>query len=148
MNRARWADFAASAPELAAFGVQRFNSAVAYLGTLSAEGLPRVHPVTPIIADELYLFMEPSSPKGKDLERGSPYTLHCGVADSSGGEGEFYVRGHGRPVRDAAERAVAVAAASYQPAERYILFALSVEFAFMNVYTAAEPKRMRWELGD
>lgn len=111
----RWADFAADAPELAAFGATRLNAAVAYIATVSAEGTPRVHPVTPILSDELYVFMEPNSPKGKDLQRGSAYSLHCGVANSSGGEGEFYVRGHGRLVTDPAERARAVAAASYAP---------------------------------
>lgn len=143
----RWADFAASAPELAAFGAERLGSAVAYIATVTADGMPRVHPVTPILGDELYLFMEPNSPKGKDLQRGSAYSLHCGVADSSGGQGEFYVRGHGRLVTDPAERALAVAAASYAPAERYILFTLSVEFAFMNVYTENEPIRRRWQAG-
>lgn len=141
----RWADFAASAPDLAAFGASRLNGVVAYIATVSAAGAPRVHPVTPILADELYLFMEPTSPKGKDLQRGSAYSLHCSVENSSGGEGEFYVRGHGRLVTDPAERAKAVAAASYTPAERYVLFALSVEFAFMNVYTEAEPIRQRWQ---
>lgn len=148
MSWVRWADFAASAPELAAFGAQRFSSGVAYLGTVSAEGMPRVHPVTPIFTNELYLFMEPNSPKGKDLERGSLYALHCGVANASGGEGEFYLRGRGRRVHSADERALAAAAASYQPAERYILLALSVEFAFMNVYTDTEPRRMRWQAPD
>lgn len=148
MSGVRWADFAASAPELAAFGAQRFSSGVAYLGTVSALGAPRVHPVTPILADELYLFMEPSSPKGKDLERGSLYALHCGVANASGGECEFYLRGRARRVHSADERALAAAAASYQPAERDILFALSVEFAFMNVYTDTEPRRMRWQAPD
>ncbi|MCL4258280.1 MAG: pyridoxamine 5'-phosphate oxidase family protein [Anaerolineales bacterium] len=143
----RWADFSASAPELAAFGAERLGSAVAYIATVTADGMPRVHPVTPILGDELYLFMEPNSPKGKDLQRGSAYSLHCGVTDSSGGQGEFYVRGHGRLVQDPDERAAATAAASYAPAERYILFALSVEFAFMNVYTENEPIRQRWQAG-
>ncbi|MBX3046386.1 MAG: hypothetical protein KF698_05270 [Anaerolineales bacterium] len=143
----RWADFAANAPELAAFGAERLGSAVAYIATVTVDGMPRVHPVTPILGDELYLFMEPNSPKGKDLQRGSAYSLHCGVADSSGGQGEFYVRGHGRLVQDPAERAAAAAAASYSPAERYILFALSVEFAFMNVYTENDPIRRRWQAG-
>lgn len=145
MGLMRWADFAASAPDLAAFGASRLNGVVAYIATVSAAGSPRVHPVTPILADELYLFMEPTSPKGKDLQRGSAYSLHCSVENSSGGEGEFYVRGHGRLVTDPAERAAAVAAASYTPAERYVLFALSVEFAFMNVYTESKPIRQRWQ---
>lgn len=82
-----WQTFAQQAPELAAFGESRFRSGVAYLGTLRADGGPRVHPVTPIIGEELYLFMEPTSPKGRDLRRDPRYTLHCAVEDSSGGAG-------------------------------------------------------------
>src|SRR6187397_2837139 len=92
---ATWKEFAQQAPEMAAFGEARFGSGVAYLGTLRADGSPRVHPVTPIIGDQLFLFMEPTSPKGSDLRRDPRYTLHCAVEDSSGGEGEFYVRGRG-----------------------------------------------------
>src|SRR6185503_3217403 len=88
-----WAEFAKQAPELAAFGEARFRSGVAYLGTLRADGSPRVHPVTPIIGEQLFLFMEPTSPKGKDLQRDARYTLHCAVENSSGGEGEFYITG-------------------------------------------------------
>jgi hypothetical protein len=142
---ATWQEFARQAPELAAFGAQRFGSGVAYIATVAASGNPRVHPVTPIIADELYLFMEPTSPKGKDLERGSGYSLHCAVVNMNGGEGEFYVRGHATRLLDADARAKAVAAASYSPAERYVLFKLSVEFAFMNVYASDGAKSQRWE---
>jgi hypothetical protein len=142
---ATWTEFAQQAPELAAFGAQRFASGVAYLATVAASGAPRVHPVTPILADELYLFMEPTSPKGRDLERGSAYSLHCAVANMNGGEGEFYVRGHALRLHDPAWRAKAMAAASYEPAERYILFKLSVEFAFMNVYAAEGAKTKRWQ---
>jgi hypothetical protein len=52
-----------------------------------------VHPVTSIIGEQLFLFMEPTSPKGKDLQRDARYTLHCSVEDSSGGGGEPCVRG-------------------------------------------------------
>jgi hypothetical protein len=88
-----WIEFAQQAPEFAEFGKARFQSGVAYLGTLRADGSPRVHPVTPIIGEQLFLFMEPTSPKGKDLQRDARYTLHCSVEDSSGGGGEFYVKG-------------------------------------------------------
>lgn len=140
-----WRDFAAQAPELAAFGQARFGSGVAYLGTLRADGGPRVHPVTPIIGDALYLFMEPTSPKGKDLERDPRYTLHCAVEDSSGGGGEFYVRGRATRSHDPDVRAKAVAASSYVPHDRYILFVLDVEFAFMNQYIDGEPNTRRWQ---
>lgn len=140
-----WAEFAQQVPELAAFGEARFRSEVAYLGTLRADGGPRVHPVTPILGEQLFLFMEPTSPKGKDLLRDARYTLHCSVADSSGGEGEFYVRGRAMLSDDPAARAQAVQAAPYAPEERYILFVLSIEYAFMNTYTGGEPGPRRWQ---
>ena len=142
-----WTEFAQQEPELAAFGQARFQHGVAYLATVRADGGPRVHPVTPIIGEQLYLFMEPTSPKGKDLQRDSRYTLHCAVEDSGGGEGEFYVRGQGVFTDDPMIREQAVAASSYAPQERYILFVLSVEFAFMNQYVEGGTKTRRWASG-
>ncbi len=143
-----WNDFAAQAPDLAAFGEKRFSSGVAYLGTVRPDGGPRVHPVTPIIGEQLYLFMEPTSPKGKDLQRDSRYTLHCTVEDSNGGDGEFYVRGHATLTDDPAVREQAVQAASYTPADRYILFVLTVEFAFMNRYDDSGLYPIRWKAAE
>jgi hypothetical protein len=139
-----WMEFTKQAPDLAAFGEVRFRSGVAYLGTVRADGSPRVHPVTPIIGEQLFLFMEPTSPKGGDLRRDPRYTLHCSVENSDGGEGEFYVRGLAQPVTDPAIREMAVKASPYAPQERYILFALSVEFAFMNIYADGEAQARRW----
>jgi hypothetical protein len=133
------------APELAAFGAQRFGSEVAYLATVRADGSPRVHPVTPIIGEQLFLFMEPTSPKSKDLQRDARYSLHCSVEDSGGGGGEFYVRGKAKFSDDLALRAQAKQDASYNPAERYILFVLSVDFAFMNTYIDGKSNPRNWE---
>lgn len=140
-----WQEFAQQAPELATFGRSRFGSGVAYLGTLRADGGPRVHPVTPIIGEQLFLFMEPTSPKGKDLQRDGRYTLHCAVEDSNGGSGEFYVRGRAILITDPLRRAQAVQAASYTPRDRYILFVLGVEFAFMNTYEEGSTGPRRWQ---
>jgi hypothetical protein len=60
-----WEEFAQRAPELAAFRKARFQGGVVYLGTLRADGSPRVHPVTSIIGEQLFLFMEPTSPKAR-----------------------------------------------------------------------------------
>ena len=139
-----WKEFAQQAPELANFGRSRFQSRVAYLGTVRADGSPRVHPVTPIIGEQLFLFMEPTSPKGKDLQRDPRYALHCSVEDSSGGGGEFYVRGQATLVDDPRIREQAVLASSYAPQDRYILFTLTVEFAFMNRYIEGSPNPQRW----
>src|SRR5687768_3083902 len=140
-----WKTFAQQSPEIAAFGEVRFRSGVAYLGTIRSDGGPRVHPVTPIIGEQLFLFMEPTSPKGKDLQRDARYTLHCSVVDSSGSSGEFYVRGQGTLISDPLMREQAVKAASYVPQEQYIAFMFSVEFAFMNQYIDGKPTPQRWQ---
>ncbi len=139
-----WIEFAQQAPALAAFGAARFGSGVAYLATLWPDGSPRVHPVTPIVGERLYLFMEPTSPKGRDLQRDPRYALHCAVENSDGGGGEFYVRGRAQRTDDPLLREQAVHAASYAPAERYILFTLSIEQAFMNRYVAGQATVERW----
>ncbi len=142
-----WQDFANAAPDLAAFGEQRFKAAPAYLATVRANGLPRVHPVTPIIAEgHLLLFMEPTSPKGHDLQRGSGYALHATVADSGGGGGEFAVTGHAVLTDDPGLRELATRY-GYQPKDIYILFELSVESAFSTTYPdGGAPVRKNWKV--
>ena len=134
-----WLEFAQHAPELAEFGKARFQSGVAYLGTLRADGSPRVHPVTPIIGEQLFLFMEPTSPKGKDLQRDARYTLHCSVEDSSGGDGEFYVRGRATLTDDPLLREQAVRAVVLCSAGSLHSVCVSIEFAFMNSYVDGKP---------
>jgi hypothetical protein len=140
-----WKTFAEQAPEFAAYGKTRFDSGVAYLGTLRPDGSPRVHPVTPIIGDQLFLFMEPTSPKGKDLQRDPRYTLHCSVEDMGGGAGEFYVTGRATLTTDPVIREQAKKAMTYTPQDRYILFTLTVDFAFMNTYDDDGSHPRRWQ---
>lgn len=142
---ASWKEFAQDEPELAEYGEARLKGRVAYLGTLRMDGSPRVHPVTPIIGEQLFLFMEPTSPKGKDLQRDARYTLHCSVEDSSGGHGEFYVMGRATLTADPLMREHAVKTASYVPKDRYILFVLTIEFAFMNIYEESKTNTRRWQ---
>jgi hypothetical protein len=68
-----WGQFEAAHPALAAFGAERLGRPPAYLGTVRSDGGPRVHPVTPVVGSgHLFVFMEPASPKGRDLrERAS-----------------------------------------------------------------------------
>ncbi len=139
-----WKEFAQQVPAIAGFGKTRFQSEVAYLGTVRADGSPRVHPVTPIIGEQLFLFMEPTSPKGKDLERDGRFTLHCSVENSGGGNGEFYVSGRAALNTDPAMRQQAIEASSYAPKDRYILFVLSIEQAFMNQYLDGKANTQRW----
>ena len=140
-----WKEFAEQAPQFAEFGKSRFQSGVAYLGTLRPDGSPRVHPATPIIGEQLFLFMEPTSPKGKDLLRDARYTLHCSVEDSSGGGGEFYVRGRAILTDNLRVREQAMKASSYVPQDRYILFIFTIEFAFMNRYIDGDSNSQNWQ---
>jgi len=140
-----WHEFTQQAPALAAFGKARFQSEVAYLATVRPDGSPRVHPVTPIIGEQLFVFMEPTSPKGKDLQRDGRYMLHCAVENSNGGGGEFYVRGYATLSTDPLAREQAVRVSSYQPQDHYILFVLTVTFAFKNVYIDGKSNPQSWQ---
>ncbi|MFN8412431.1 MAG: hypothetical protein U0Z26_08585 [Anaerolineales bacterium] len=142
-----WKEFEQQVPDFANFGKARFQNGVAYIGTLRPDGSPRVHPCTPIIGEQLFLFMEPTSPKGKDLVRDPRYTLHSMVEDSSGGNGEFYVRGLASLTNDPTHRQQAIRASSYTPQERYILYIFSIEFAFMNQYIDGNANPLRWKSG-
>src|SRR5215469_12086838 len=135
-----WHDFALAEPELSAFGEVRLQSGPGYLATVRSDGMPRVHPVTPIIGEgHLLLFMEPTSPKAHELQRGSGYALHCWVSSNDGGEGEFWLAGHAVLTDSPAMRELATKY-GYQPQDRYILFELAVESAFSTIYSdAGEP---------
>jgi hypothetical protein len=142
----RWGEFAKAEPELAAFGAGRLHEPPAYLATVRKSGAPRVHPVTPIItADGLFLFMEPTSPKARDLRERGWYALHNGVPDIYGSGGEFFVSGRGFTIEDEVARATAAQAASYEPAERYVLFELKLSEVRCNGYGDVPlPARRRW----
>lgn len=140
-----WQSLQEQDPELAAFGIERLNGKVAYLATIRQDGAPRLHPMTPIIGQgHLFVFMEPTSPKGHDLRRDGRYAIHCAVSDNSGASGEFLVTGRARLVEDPALRALAVSLASYTPADRYILFEFDVERAASTVYPEDRPLRRAW----
>jgi hypothetical protein len=71
-----WSMLEEKNPELAAFGSARLHGQVAYLATVRKDGSPRVHPLPPIIGQgHLFVFMEPTSPKGHDLRRDGRYAL-------------------------------------------------------------------------
>jgi len=141
-----WGEFARAEPELAAFGAARLGVPPAYLATVRKNGVPRVHPVSAILtADRLYLFMEPTSPKGRDLRERGWFALHSSVPDNRGTGGEFFVSGRGSAVEDAEARAAATQAASYEAAERYVLFELRLSEARCNGYGDVPlPTRRFW----
>ena len=130
-----WSDLANKAPELAEFGAARFATAPCYLATIRHDGSPHVHPVTPIVSSVgLHVFMEARLPKGTDLRRRNWFALHNGVPDNDGTGGEFFLRGHGILIVDPDIRAAVAEAATYHPADRYVLFELRIIEARSNNY--------------
>jgi hypothetical protein len=143
-----WGEFASVEPDLAAFGADRLTAAPAYLATIRRAGMPRVHPVTPIFTPEgFYLYMEPTSPKARDLEERPLYSVHSGVPDNAGTGGEFSVSGTAIPVEDADLWSAVAKAASYTPADRYVLFEFLVSEARCHGYGDVPlPTTKRWAL--
>lgn len=130
-----WAEFAEREPELAAFGADRLTALPAYMATVRSSGVPRVHPVTPIISPlGLFLFMEPTSPKATDLRERGWFALHSGVPDNAGSGGEFNVSGRGLAVDDPDMWTHVAEAASYTPLDRYIVFELRLSEARCHGY--------------
>jgi len=142
-----WGDFTGIEPELSSFGAERLANSPAYVATVRRDGRPRVHPVTPIFSPRaLFVFMEPTSPKGRDLRERRWYALHNGVPDMNGTGGEFFVSGEARFVDDPDARADAVRAATYEPEDRYILFELLLTEARCNGYgDVTLPEHQRWK---
>lgn len=143
-----WGDFARQEPELARFGADRLTAAPAYLATIRRSGMPRVHPVTPIFtAVGLYLYMEPTSPKARDLEQRGWYALHSGVPDNAGTGGEFSAGGRAFPVEDLDMWSHVADSSSYVPADRYILFEFRLSEARCHGYgDVPMPTTRRWSL--
>jgi hypothetical protein len=126
-----WHDFETAAPELAALGRERFERTnVMLLGSLRADGSPRISPVNPyLVAGEL-LFGAMHSAKSADLLRDARCTLHSAVSDGDGSEGEFKLFGRAVLVSDPAVRDVDASAwwHSYPPDKAYV-FAMDIASA-------------------
>ncbi|MGI5244012.1 hypothetical protein [Dactylosporangium sp. CA-139066] len=113
-----WGRFRRSAPGLAAAGralLYRSGVGLAYLGTVRADGGPRVHPVNPLLVEDGLYVLLMVSPKLEDLLRDRRFALHTfpmGAADTSTGPGEdaFYLTGRAAfPREGALRRSVAAA---------------------------------------
>jgi hypothetical protein len=74
----RWGEFASLRPDLADTGrrlLYKFGGGLAFLGTTRSDGIPRVHPMCPLLTDgDLYAFIMPSL-KRHDLHRDGRYDL-------------------------------------------------------------------------
>ena len=90
-----WRSLRAFAPELVTVGdarLRRFR--LAMLGTIRADGSPRISPVEPYLGSgELLLGVIRGSAKARDLLRDPRCTLHSIVDASDSGEPELNLRG-------------------------------------------------------
>src|SRR5437763_4093840 len=91
----RWDEFAEAAPELAALGEERLRGReLCLVGTLRANGWPRISPVEPeFVNGEHMLGMMWRSPKALDLLRDPRLVVHSVVSRRDGDEGDFKLSG-------------------------------------------------------
>jgi hypothetical protein len=93
---ATWSELERADPELAAFGRERFQGNVVFHATLTADGSPRLHPVSPWFASGfLVVGFREHSPKVAEVARDGRYAMHSAIGDEDheGAGGEFLVRG-------------------------------------------------------
>ena len=88
---ATWGEFARAAPELADRGERLLGVGVAYIGTSTSCGAPRVHPFSPLISDgRLLAFLGKHTVKYHNLLRDPRFSIHAVLGDS---DEEFMILG-------------------------------------------------------
>jgi hypothetical protein len=144
-----WDSFAASAPELAALGLERFERAgLCLVGTLRKDGSPRISPIEPyVVRGELLLGMMWQSRKARDLLRDPRIVVHSAVSNKDGSEGDFKLYGRVRDVPDPELRTAygdtLFEQIDWRPEEPYHLYAVDVEQAGF-IQFAPERRAIRW----
>jgi hypothetical protein len=127
---ATWDKFTNGAPEIAALGLKQFEKFhIAYLATVRQDGAPRVHPISPIIAEgRLFVATAPTSPKRLDQARDGRYMMHAlpGKDDA-----EFWIRGRAWRISDDATRAAVTAAAAHTVRPQDWIFEYDIAEAMM-----------------
>ena len=98
-----WHRLDAEAPELAALARERLAPGFALLGTVRADGSPRVSAVETLLVDgELVLGIMRRSGKARDLRHDSRVALQSPVSDPNSGEPELKLYGRLEPSEAAA----------------------------------------------
>ena len=141
-----WKEFEAAAPALARAARTRLEATrIALLGTIRADGSPRISPVEPYFTPEELVFGAMArSRKAGDLARDPRCVLHTAIIDPNAGEPEFKL--YGRAVEIAARAGPAEAWWLSHPPDTSRVFALSIDHA-SSVAWALERAEMtvtRW----
>jgi hypothetical protein len=149
-----WDGFKHAAPELAALGETRFEAqGVVLLGTLRANGFPRISPVETLFCDgELEIGMMWRSSKALDLLRDPRCVVHSTVTDRRGVEGDFKVYGRAVALADLDARRryceALFAKIGWRPTEpEFHVFRIDLESAGYIQFGDVDPDkqiRLRW----
>ena len=105
-----WGGFRQVRPDLAEIGrrlLYQYGVGLAFLGTVRADGGPRLHPICPLVTFDALLGLIVPSPKREDLHRDGRYVLHSFPCEDN--EDAFSVSGRAGPVDDSARRRTATA---------------------------------------
>lgn len=123
-----WRDLELGAPEIARLGMDRIKAArVALLGTLRADGSPRISLVEPYVAEgQLLVGAMAWSGKAADLLRDPRFVLHSAVTGPDSGEGELKLYGSAVEAGPGVRGATAGAWWSAWPADRAVVFSLCI----------------------
>lgn len=100
-----WKEFAESAPKIAAVFARRHAATghLCMLGTLRADGFPRISPMEPkIFEDQLWLVGMPNTTKFDDLIRDPRCCLHTATVDTQVQDGDAKLWGVVHDVHDKA----------------------------------------------
>lgn len=147
-----WHTFAAEAPDLAAVAREQFAPGhVALVGTIRADGSPRISSVEPhLMEGELYVGMMWQSRKALDLLRDPRLLVRNAVCTSTGDEVEINLRGRAVEVHDVDLRQRYIAAVaewiSWQE-PHFHLFVVQIESAALIRYGQGQQSVQLWPQG-
>ena len=139
-----WGQLEERRPELAQAGkglLYQFGVGLAFLSTTRRDGGPRVHPMCPIIVDDLLVALIVPGPKLHDLIRDGRYAMHSFPAEQN--EDAFYITGKANELhepdlrRRVEERFIYERSMSEHPLgiHRHRLFRFNIELCLHTVTT-------------
>jgi Pyridoxamine 5'-phosphate oxidase len=147
----KWDEFAHAAPELAALAREAFDEQhISILGTLRANGWPRVSPCEIYFVDgELLLGMMPNSAKALDLRRDPRITVVNGQSEREPRLGDIKIYGLAREITDQQLRDhladAQEAAIDWRPTDPFHVFAVDI-LTCSYISFGDKRKVLRWSL--